>query len=96
MLAVLFRLLCLSHACLFDAFRQKETACDVLRFYSAHRAAGVERSHGVLRSLAAAGSLVAARFFVRRRGNEGLTARRFGLLRINLALLCFPRGVRWG
>ena len=92
----LFGLLRSVYACLFDASRQKETACGILRFYSAHRAAGVERSHGILRSSAVAGLLVAVRFFVRRRGNDGLTVWRFCLLHGILALLSFPQGVRWG
>ena len=67
----------LDHACLFDAFRQKEAACGNFRFYSAHRAAGVERSHGVLRSLAAAGLFELFTLFVPAARERGLTVWRF-------------------
>ena len=66
--AVLFGLLGSSHACLFDALSQKEAACGIIRFYSAHRAAGVERSHEFLRSLAVICLFMAVRSFFRRRG----------------------------
>ena len=61
-MAFLFRLLGLAHACLFDASRQKESACGIFRSFSAHRAAGVERSQEFLRSSVAVRSLERVRF----------------------------------
>ena len=81
---------------LFDAFRQKEAACGILRFYSAHRVAGVERSQEFLRSSVTVHSLERVRFLHRRRGNGSWRCGAFCLLHISLALLCFPRGERWG
>ena len=49
--AVLFRLLRLSHACLFDAFRQKEAACGMLRSYSAQGLAVVCGGSGSILAL---------------------------------------------
>ena len=45
------------HACLFSFIRKKETACDVLRFYSAGSRSPFVRSHDVVRLSALAGSL---------------------------------------
>ena len=94
------------HACLFSFVRKKETACGILRSYSAGR----DRHSCVLAVLARlsafAGSLRVWPFFcgdldgvtgdagLRGNGTGGAALVRF--CATALALLCFPRGVRWG
>ena len=50
------------HACLFSFVRKKETACDILRFYSAGSRSPFVRSRSALRLSALAGSLRACAF----------------------------------
>ena len=56
-LAVLSRCLPSVHACLFSFVRKKETACGMLRFYSAGSRSPLVRSRGALRLSAFVGSL---------------------------------------
>ena len=51
------------HACLFSFVRKKETACDMLRSYSAGSRSPFVRSRGALRLSASVGSLRACAFF---------------------------------
>ena len=80
----------------FLSCRQKESACGSFRFYSAHRAAGVVRSHVLLWSSAAVGSLERVRFLFRRRGNEGLAACRFFLIARHIGFAVFSAGSTLG
>ena len=56
-LAVLLRLFASVHACLFSFVRKKETACGILRSYSAGSRSPFVRSRSALRLSALAGSL---------------------------------------
>ena len=56
-LAVLLRLFASVHACLFSFVRKKETACGILRSYSAGSRSPFVRSRGALRLSAFVGSL---------------------------------------
>ena len=82
------------------------TACDILRFYSAGSRSPFVRSRSALRLSALAGSLRACAFFYgdpdrerkeRRDAENGVGGAAFVRFCVGaLALICFPRGVRWG
>ena len=96
------------HACLFSFVRKKETACGILRSCSAGSRSPFVRSRGALRLSAFVGSLRVCAFLYGDLdglpGTRGTRERGYGaggaaFVRFcvgALALLCFPRGVRWG
>ena len=100
---VLLECLAFVHACLFSFVRKRETACDVLRFYSAGVGIAISTFSDVVRLSNFVGSLRARAFLCGdpdgSTKGRGERSRRRGRARfcVNLlALPCFPRGERWG
>ena len=93
------------HACLFSFVRKRETACGMLRSYSAGSGSPLERSRMACGYRACLVRFELVRFFMaipteyeETRSHEE-RGRRRGRVRFCgslSALLCFPRGVRWG
>ena len=96
------------HACLFSFVRKKETACDVLRFYSAGSRSPFARSRYVCMVICLwQVHFGFVRFFMAistgyrdaGNGDTGYGDGGAAFVRFcasTLALKCFPRGVRWG
>ena len=107
-IAVLLRWFASVHACLFSFVRKKETACDVLRFYSAGSRSPFVRSRYVCMVICLwQVHFGFVRFFMAistgyrdaGNGDTGYGDGGAAFVRFcasTLALKCFPRGVRWG
>ena len=107
-IAVLLRRFASVHACLFSFVRKKETACDVLRFYSAGSRSPFVRSRYVCMVICLwQVHFGFVRFFMAistgyrdaGNGDTGYGDGGAAFVRFcasTLALKCFPRGVRWG
>ena len=91
------------HACLFSFVRKRETACGILRFYSARVGIAISAFSNVVRLSNFVGSLLDCPFLygdpdgVREDAENGVGDAAWGRFCVNLlALSCFPRGERWG